>query len=149
MFLQDLDGVIGDGGGGVVAGAGLDGGQFPIVFPVDLRIEEASLVPQVVGSIESAGHGHPVDVPLAGVVGAVPEGPERIGEQVGPSRTFALASAGDTRQLVASHLLGVVTGEQGGPGRPASCRVVELCETEAASGQPVQVRCLDLSTVAT
>ena len=148
MLLEDPDGMIGDGGRGVVAAAGLDGRQFAIVLPVDLGIEEPSLVAQVVGPVESAGHRHPVDVPLPRVVGAVPEGPEHIGKQAGPGRTFALASTGDARQLVASHLLGVVTGQQGGPSGPAPRRVVELGETQAAPGQSVQVRRLDLAPVA-
>ena len=148
MSLEDPDGMIGDGGGGVVAAAGLDGGQFPIVLPVDLGIEEPSLVAQVVGPVESVGNRHPVDVPLAGVVGAVTERPKCIREQAGPFRTFALASAGDAGELVASHLLGVVTGQQGGPCGPAPRRVVELGETQAAPGQSVQIRRLDLAPVA-
>ena len=48
VFFEARDGVVGDGGGGVVVRALLDRLETRIVPPMRLRIEKASLVPEVI-----------------------------------------------------------------------------------------------------
>ena len=65
VFLEALHRVVSYRVGGVVAGIFLHLGELPVILPVDLRVEEPSLVLEVVGAVEAGGNRHPIDVPLA------------------------------------------------------------------------------------
>jgi len=75
-------------------------------------------------------------VPLAGNEGAVADGTQDFAER------------GTMFHAVVTDRVGVVTGEELGPGGVALGSVVELCEAETVPGQSVEIRSLNLPAIA-
>ena len=76
--------VVGDGDGAVEAGVFFDGREGLIVFEERLGIEEAALVFDVEGAVKTGSDDVAIDMPFAGLVGAVAEGFESSGDESGP-----------------------------------------------------------------
>jgi hypothetical protein len=153
VFFEELKGSIGEFGGGVEAGVLFDRREFLVVEVVGVRIEKATLILEIVGTVKSGDDGHAIEMPFPDVIGAVtrwfeqsrgercPRGPLATST---PATLFSLATLHD----VTSHLLRVVATEKGGPGGPASCGVVKVGETEAVLGEGVEVWSFDLRSIA-
>ena len=150
MILQHLDGVVGEGDGAVESRVLFNRRQRLVVLEMFGGIEEAPLVLEVVGVIESLGDRLAVDVPLAGVIGTVTDLLESFRKQLGPSRALILvaSSSGNRGEGIAPDLLGIIAGEESAPGRPAARGVVELGEAKAVLRDRVEVGRVDLTAVA-
>ena len=146
VLLEKLDRAVGDLRRRVVAAAAFDRRQRLVVERMLLRREEAVLVVERIRSIEPALRAAAVEMPFAGVVGAIAERLQILGQQAGPARPRSLAR--HIGQRVEADLLGVVAGEQRGPRRPAAGRVVELRVPQAAFGERIEIRRGDLAAVA-
>lgn len=79
----------------------------------------------------------------------VPVGLQKIWQQSGPGRADPSISAGDSRDSVASNLLGVISRENRTTRGPAPGGVVEPGEAKSAFRQFVQIRRVDFAAVAT
>ncbi len=132
----------------VIAGLRIDGRQRLVVLGVLSRREVAVVVVEAVGVIEAILERLAVDVPLAGVIRAIAERLQHLGKQPSPRGAHPLAAALDARHGIAADFLGVVTGEDRRPRRPAAGRVVELREAQAVLCQGVEIRRGDLAAVA-
>jgi hypothetical protein len=73
MFLQTLDGVIGDRGGGIIATLGLDSRQRPVVLRMLARGEVPVMIVEAVGVVEPVLKRLAIYVPFARVVGPIPQ----------------------------------------------------------------------------
>src|ERR1041385_760958 len=140
MIRKHLDCVSGDSRCGVVVTSWFDGRQSLIVESVLFGTEVAVMVVERIGVIEASRQHIPVHVPLAGMIRAVAQWLQEFRQQPGPWRTPTVGPATAARQGVASHLLGVIPGENARSRRPASSRVVELSEAQTAAGTPIEVR---------
>ena len=146
MVGQALDRMASDGGCHIKVVAGRDrltilghAAGIKIVAlarPEDIERSRESLLPRIT-----------VDVPFAGVVGAVAGRGQPLGQEFGPLRPRPLDAPLAPRQRVPPNRLRVVAREQRRPGRPAPRRVVALREPEPADRQPVEVRGVDLATI--
>jgi len=144
MLLQDLHGMVGLGVGDVELRTDWGGRLLFVVEIVGLKPEEPVVV-GVVGAVEAVGERKPVDVPFAGVIGPIACWFQHLRQQVGPWRA---GSPLDSRQAVATHLLGIIAREQGGTRRPATGGIVKLGKTQTVPGQAVKMRSLYFTTVA-
>ena len=165
VIAQEPDSVVGDGVG-VVVGFGLvvgigEGGDHGLVLDQGRRIEiTPRAVDRAVEAVEAPGDrpvvlrpvggGEPGDVPLAGHICAVSGRFEDFGQRA--ARLVQVASVARVT-LVFHHvadpgLMGVQAGQQAGPGRAASGGVVELGEPHASRRQGVDVRRVDLASLA-
>ena len=115
----------------------------------DPRVKVAANVFDVIGVIEPIGQRHPIDVPLSRVIRPVAQRAQHLGQEFCPLRALTLTAARHARHRIAPDLLGVIPREQGSPRRPAAGRVVKLREPQAARGQLVEIRRVDLAAVAT
>ena len=151
MVLQAPDGMLGNRVGGVVTRTTFNGSKPLVVLVMNLRAEESPLVAKIVRVIEPALQRHAVDVPFARVVRAVPGWREHDWQQLCPARPLTSTTGsnplGEAGDAVATYLLSVITGQQCRSSRPAPGGVVELSESQAVTGQSIQVRCLDLAAV--
>ena len=106
--------------------------------------------PHPVGAGVTLVAGH--EVPLADAEGGVAVGPQDLGERPRGLREVARVP-GKVRRQVGQHAhadaVMVAAGEQAGPGRRADRGGVEVREPEPPTGQPVDVRCLEVRAVAT
>src|SRR5262249_44479889 len=144
-------------GHGPVLGVGVGGDQGVVAGQGERVVEAAAAADHAVEPVEPALQGPVVlravgldvarDVPLADHVGAVPGGPQNLGDGGGVAVQVA-AVAGEPgppvfRHVADARLVRVEAGEQAGAGRAAPGGVVELGESEAAGGQRVEVRGAD------
>lgn len=111
VVAQALDGVVCDGGGGVVAAFVGRRSHGLIVDAVALGGKVVALFVQVERTVEPAIKYPAVDVPLPAVVATIAGGFEEVRQQAGPrlASTGASANAG---QGVALDLLRIIAGEQ-------------------------------------
>ncbi len=93
------------------------------------------------------------EVPFADHRSVVAGGAEDLGDR---DRAVVEAAVGAERfrkahavEVAHAGLVGVESGQQGGPGRAATGRVVELSEADAVLGERVDIRRRDLAAVAT
>ena len=109
-----------------LAGAGLEPWVEEITAPVG----------QSVVAVEATGRGEGLLVPFPGNESAVPNGPEDFPE------------GGSVLHVVVPDRIGVVAGEELGPGGVTLGGVVELGEAQTVLGQLVEVGGLDFTAVA-
>jgi hypothetical protein len=147
MVAETFGGVVADGGGHVEAVTRLDrpavdgdslGIKEVVLPPFDLQRPLKTLLPRVT-----------VDMPLAGVVGAIAGRREQLRQEPRPGGPpMARIAPLDPGRGVAADRLGVVAGEQGAAGRPAAGGVVALRELEAAGRKLIKMGRVDLAAVA-
>lgn len=89
-------------------------------------MKETALILEVIRVVEALRDWHAIEMPFAGVVASVAGGLEKLWQELGPGRSLATPSAADTGHGIAAHLLGVIAGENGGAGGPATGGVVKL-----------------------
>src|SRR5262245_5300954 len=97
--------------------------------------------------IEAAGECRAIHVPLTAVIRAIAKWLQQFGQQLCPGGPHASTAAPNARHRIAANLLGVIAGEQRSPCRPAASRVVELRESQAVFGEPVEIWCTDFAAV--
>lgn len=148
VFLQALDGVVGDVGGEVETGTSLHRRQGLVVQQVVFRAEVPVVILDAVGVVEAGRQSGPIHVPFAGVITAVSGWAKQFGQQGRPRGAMSPGTAADAWQFVPPYLLGIITGENDRAGRPTAGGVVELGEPQAVAGQLVQVGRLDLPAIA-
>lgn len=148
VFVEKLDGAVGEFGGGVEIAAFFDGRESFVIEVVGLGGEETALIFEVVGTVEAGGDGRAVEVPFTDMVGAVAGGFEVGGGEGRPGGAFSFFGAFLSFDGVATNLLRVVAAEDGGAGGPATCGVVEIGEAEAVLGEGVEVGSFDLGAIA-
>jgi hypothetical protein len=146
MFLQKIDRVVGNGNGRIVATFRRDRRQRLVIQRVILGREVPIVVEDRIRAIESAREGECVDVPLARVIGTITESPQVLGQQSGPCWP-AGSGTGATREIVAAHLLSIITGQERRPRGPTSGRIVKLRVTQSTGGERIQVGCRNLAAI--
>jgi len=119
---------------------------LPLVIKIMEFKAKETVVVNVIGTVKAIGEGQTVDMPFAGMVGSIAGWLEHCGQETSPRRTVASFDPG---QSVPTHLLGVISRQQGSPGRPAAGGVVELGEAQTVLGQTIEMGCLDFPAVAT
>lgn len=143
VITEALNGEIGEGSGGIIITSLRHRRKADVIEDVIARIEISVVVLEAVGAIKPAvrdGARSALNVPLARVVTAVAEGLQVMRQEAGPSGESAA-------RRVHPDLLGIVTREERGAGRPAAGGVVKLSEAEAICGKAIEIRRGDFAAV--
>ena len=86
VVFQEVDRVIGDGGSRVVILTRLYGGKRPAIERVTARREVVVIIQQRVRVIEAAVGWRAIEMPLSGMIRAIPERMQIFREQAAPTR---------------------------------------------------------------
>ena len=75
MILQTLNGMIRNRGRPIEFCPGLDRRELLVIELVDFWIEKSALIAEIIGAIKTVFEWHSIHMPLAGMIGPVPERP--------------------------------------------------------------------------
>ena len=124
MFLEALDGVVRDESRRVVICSQLHRWHFDVVREMQLRIEEPVMVVEGIRVIKAGRQTVAIQMPFAGMIGAITERLEVGRQQLRPARPHAIRTAHDAehailaaihfRQQIAPDRLRIIAGENGG-----------------------------------
>ena len=140
VFVEEINGVLGNGGRGVEAVTGFRCRQGLVVQEVRLGREVAVVVLEPVRMIEAAREHLAIHMPFARMIAAISRRLEELRQQRRPHRPLL--------RWIAIHLLRVVAGHETRPRRPAARRVIHLGQAQAARSKSVEIGCRNLAAVA-
>ncbi len=144
MFLQDINGMIGDGVSHVKLRTDRCGRLSLVIEIMEFQAEETMVI-DVVGTVKASSQRQAVNMPFTRVIRAVTGRLKHHWQEMCPRGTITFFNTG---QIVSAHLLSIISGQKRGAGRPATGSVVELGKAQAVLGQTIQVGSIDFPTIA-
>ncbi len=146
VLLQRPHRVLRDGGCRIVLPR-LRGGDAVLLVGSGLEVITLGLASDFKRADKSVCERLSVNVPLAGMVGAVARLVEKLCCQRRPDGPDSLPSPCKARYRIPAHLLCVITGQERRARRPAACGVVELGEAQPVGSECIHIWRVYLATV--
>lgn len=151
MLLQTLNRVVRGAGRGIVTrfvGRWLDRN---VVFSIAFGRKKVALIVTAIRSIKTGVEALSVEVPLAAVVTSVAVWFQVVWNEPCPRWPFPSRATASTqaRNFISSDHLCVKAGHQCRTRRPTTRRIVKLSESNSARRKPIEVRRVNLASVAT